>query len=286
MRAPAVVGGRSSPELTWARREGRKISPWGGTTTRGLGLKDPAGLRRACRCLSRSTDRMPQRSGRQRAGCRGEAFVDMAVSDAGHVWNDTKRDFAIDSQIEFVEAGREVTGVAVLAQVKGTEVGFRGATETEFKFPCKADHISYWLRLGRPVVLICVDLRVQQAWWKRVDTWFANPERKARRDVQFDKAADRFDLDAVSRLSAPGAPAGEPLPRLEGNLPAGPGARELTAFFAGIDGIDAQLDAVSASAPKTQRNDRDVLNLLTKRAKVLHLGPANYCWFTDPSQAL
>jgi hypothetical protein len=69
----------------------------------------------------------------------------------------------------------------------------------------------------------------------------------------------------------------------EGILPAGPGARSLTEFFAGID---AQLDAASAAAPKTQRNDRDVLNLLTKRAKVLHLGPANYCWFTDPSRAL
>jgi hypothetical protein len=29
-----------------------------------------------------------------------------------------------------------------------------------------------------------------------------------------------------------------------------------------------------------------VLNLLTKRARTLHLGPANYCWFTDPSRAL
>jgi hypothetical protein len=54
-------------------------------------------------------------------------------------------------------------------------------------------------------------------------------------------------------------------------------------FFAHID---AKLDATAAKAPKTQRSDRDVLNLLTKRAKVLHLGPANYCWFTDPSRAL
>lgn len=69
----------------------------------------------------------------------------------------------------------------------------------------------------------------------------------------------------------------------QGILPAGPGARSLTEFFAGID---EKLDAPSAAAPKTQRNDRDVLNLLTKRAKVLHLGPANYCWFTDPSRAL
>jgi len=65
----------------------------------------------------------------------------------------------------------------------------------------------------------------------------------------------------------------------QGILPAGPGALSLTEFFASID---AGLGAAPAEAPKTQRNDRDILNLLTKRASVLHLGPANYCWFTDP----
>lgn len=69
----------------------------------------------------------------------------------------------------------------------------------------------------------------------------------------------------------------------QGILPAGPGARSLTAFFASID---AEITATPETAPKIQHNDRDVLNLLTKRAKVLHLGPANYCWFTDPSRAL
>ena len=66
-----------------------------------------------------------------------------------------------------------------------------------------------------------------------------------------------------------------------GELPAGPGARSLTDFFASIDGKLNQ-----PAAPKTQHSDRDVLNLLAKRAKVLHLGPANFCWFTDPSRAL
>ncbi|MEH0502178.1 DUF4365 domain-containing protein [Streptomyces scabiei] len=189
---------------------------------------------------------MPQRSVQQRAGFRGEAFVGKAVSDAGHVWNDTKRDFAIDGQIEFVDADREVTGVAVLAQVKGTEVGFRGETAAEFKFTCKADHIAYWLRLGRPVVLICVDLRVQQAWWKRVDTWFADPERKARRVVQFDKAADRFDLDAFSRMSALGVPAGEPLPRLEGS-------EQLVSNLLTIEGLAPLIH--EASTPCRDRGD-------------------------------
>jgi integrase len=69
----------------------------------------------------------------------------------------------------------------------------------------------------------------------------------------------------------------------QGILPAGPGARELTEFFALVD---EKLEPGAATAPRVQRNDRDILNLLSKRAKVLHLAPANYCWFTDPSRAL
>ncbi len=68
-----------------------------------------------------------------------------------------------------------------------------------------------------------------------------------------------------------------------GVLPAGPGARELTELFAHIDG---QLAPEDSAATKVQRNNREVLNLLTKRARTLHLATANYCWFTDPSRAL
>jgi len=158
---------------------------------------------------------MPTRSVQQRAGFRAEAFVDKAVSDAGHVWNTTARDFGIDGHIEFVDADKQVSGFSVAAQVKGTEVGFPGENPTGFRFTCDADRIDYWLRYGRPVVLICVNLLHQRAWWKRLDTWFADPARRARRVVEFDKAADRFDLAAFSSLAALGVPVGQPLPRLE-----------------------------------------------------------------------
>ncbi len=68
-----------------------------------------------------------------------------------------------------------------------------------------------------------------------------------------------------------------------GIMPAGPGARELTGFFAHID---AAPGTAEAPAPKVQRSDREILSLLAKRASVLHPGTANYCWFTDPSRAL
>ena len=60
-------------------------------------------------------------------------------------------------------------------------------------------------------------------------------------------------------------------------MPAGPGARELTEFFAPVD---AGLAPGTAEAPKIQRSDREILNLLAKRASTLHLGTANYCWLS------
>jgi integrase len=69
----------------------------------------------------------------------------------------------------------------------------------------------------------------------------------------------------------------------DGIMPAGPGARELTGFFAAVD---KDLASHDADAPRVVTSDQHVLNLLSKRAQVLHLATANYCWFTDPSRAL
>ena len=160
---------------------------------------------------------MPKRSVQQRSGFSAEAFVDKIVSDTGHIWNATARDFGIDGQIEFVDDREQVQAGAVAVQVKGTTVGFAGEHQGGFQFRCDADKIDYWLSYGRPVVLVCVNLRVQQAWWKRVDTWFADPVRRARRVVEFDKATDRFDPNAFGLLSTLGVPMGQPLPRLEGS---------------------------------------------------------------------
>ena len=65
-----------------------------------------------------------------------------------------------------------------------------------------------------------------------------------------------------------------------GIMPAGPGGRELTAFFGSVDG------QMAAAAPNVAASDQHLLNLLSKRAKVLHIGAANFCWFSDPSRAL
>jgi hypothetical protein len=68
-----------------------------------------------------------------------------------------------------------------------------------------------------------------------------------------------------------------------GIMPTGSGARDLIEFFASVD---EELKAMEASAPGVKPGDQEVTNLLSKRAKTLHLGIANYCWFIDPSRAL
>ncbi|WP_158894598.1 site-specific integrase [Amycolatopsis anabasis] len=68
-----------------------------------------------------------------------------------------------------------------------------------------------------------------------------------------------------------------------GILPAGPGARDLTEFF---DSVDEQLRTQPQASPNVKRGDREIVTLLAKRAKTLHLGVANVCWFADPAKAL
>ncbi|MEV7003665.1 hypothetical protein AB0N62_39210 [Streptomyces sp. NPDC093982] len=68
-----------------------------------------------------------------------------------------------------------------------------------------------------------------------------------------------------------------------GIKPSGPGARDLLEFFHSVDG---KLDDVLQTAPNVITNDQQVRGMLTKRAKTLHLGTANYCWFAAPAKAL
>jgi hypothetical protein len=68
-----------------------------------------------------------------------------------------------------------------------------------------------------------------------------------------------------------------------GKLPAGPGARTLIDTF---QHVDTQLDQLQRTEPTVVASDRHIELLLKKKAATLHVQVANYCWFTDPTQAL
>src|SRR6266851_1011543 len=67
-----------------------------------------------------------------------------------------------------------------------------------------------------------------------------------------------------------------------GILPSGKGARDLLASFRAADRVLAGQDP----GPGTVIDDRRMEHLLKTRAGSLHVGVANYCWFTDPGKAL
>jgi hypothetical protein len=68
-----------------------------------------------------------------------------------------------------------------------------------------------------------------------------------------------------------------------GAMPSGPGASGLIEFFASVDG---KLAEQAAKAPNVSVSDRTVQAMMAKKAKTLHLGQANYCWYEDPGRAL
>lgn len=69
----------------------------------------------------------------------------------------------------------------------------------------------------------------------------------------------------------------------DGIMPAGPGATSLIGLF---NSVDRAIDADPVAAPQVVSTDRVLENLLRAQAGALHVGPANYCWFKDPSKAL
>ncbi len=68
-----------------------------------------------------------------------------------------------------------------------------------------------------------------------------------------------------------------------GVMPSGPGAANLIEFLHTVDG---KLGEAAGSAPNVVLSDRQVHTMMAKRARTLHLGPANYCWYADPANAL
>ncbi|MBT8163845.1 hypothetical protein, partial [Arthrobacter sp. GN70] len=67
-----------------------------------------------------------------------------------------------------------------------------------------------------------------------------------------------------------------------GVLPSGAGARDLITTFKTVD----QTLEEHETGPVTVIDDRRVERILKTKAKTLHLGVGNYCWFSDPRKAL
>jgi hypothetical protein len=134
-------------------------------------------------------------------GDSGIALIHQHVNDMGFVWHERKTDAGIDGMIELRDAATDVvTNQHLLAQSKASERKFPGETDSSFHYLCKPDDIDYWMKASQPVLLICSHPSAGQAWWAHIQSWFSDPERRAARRIDVDKATQCFDKSAVERL--------------------------------------------------------------------------------------
>jgi hypothetical protein len=155
---------------------------------------------------------MPKQSPSQRTGNQAEAFVAKVVTDMGFIWRGPKHpDIGIDGEIEIVDRDGQVTGAVALVQVKGTLNRFPSETDDSFMMTFRREHIDYWMRCGRPVLIVCVSVSRQRAWWKRLDLWFSDARLRSKRSVQFDKEKDTFDEGTAPTVAAAATSVSQPL---------------------------------------------------------------------------
>lgn len=158
---------------------------------------------------------MAKRTRSQQIGATGEYLVGKLVSEMGHIWRPNTADFGIDGQVEVVDRDSCPTGKTISVQVKTTSaVRMAGETDSAFTYTCSAKDLEYWLGVSEPVLLVVVRLDQQRAWWKRLDTWFAEPRRRRSRVVVFDKVDDLLGPGSEHQIAAAATPLDDPLPLL------------------------------------------------------------------------
>jgi hypothetical protein len=136
---------------------------------------------------------------------RGVALCHSIVTEMGHIWREKGVDYGIDGEIELVYAGT-VLGRVLWVQVKATTTPeFAEEDERGFTYTCRQVDLDYWLGGTAPVLLVCCRPDTKQAWFKDIQSWFSEADRRRDRKVRFDKATDRFDAGSGQRLLKLGA---------------------------------------------------------------------------------
>ncbi len=138
------------------------------------------------------------------------SLIHTRVNKMGFVWHERKIDAGIDGSIELRNpATGDVNNRHFLVQSKGRDNRFSGENDRGFHFMCKQDDVDYWMSSQIPVLLVCSHPLTGEAWWSHVQGWFADSRRRATGRVDFDKATQRFDASAASRLLALADPHGD-----------------------------------------------------------------------------
>jgi hypothetical protein len=113
-------------------------------------------------------------------------------------------DAGIDGFLELRDpATGEVEAQFISAQLKTRKSGsFSEETGESFSYICDQKDIDYWSGSNLPVILIIARLSDKLIFWKSIQTWFADPDRRRTRKVVFDKRKDVLDEAALPGFSS------------------------------------------------------------------------------------
>lgn len=136
-------------------------------------------------------------------GQRGVNIIENIVLKMGFVWHSTNLDAGIDGTIEIRDSEtEEATNFIIQVQSKATSTGFQGESEDKFEYYCDEKDLDYWLQGNCPVVLICVDVNREQAYWVSIKDYFKDKTKLKSRKVTFNKSKNCFDTSIKEQLAS------------------------------------------------------------------------------------
>jgi len=135
-------------------------------------------------------------------GQQGVNIIEKIVLQMGYVWNPTNLDAGIDGTIEIrdSESGR-ATNFILQVQSKASKAGFKGEDEYKFDYYCNDNDLDYWMQGNCPVLLICVNVDKEEAYWVSVKEYFKDLSKLKSKKVTFDKRRNLFDVSAKEQIS-------------------------------------------------------------------------------------
>ena len=142
-------------------------------------------------------------------GDAGIALIHQRVSAMDHVWHERTVDAGIDGTIELRDpATGEVSNCHLQVQSKASDNDFPGETADRFHFDCDERDLDYWMKSSMPVLLVCSHPKRGEAWWAHIQSYFADPARRASGRVDFNKITMSLEGDVSDRLFAVADPHG------------------------------------------------------------------------------
>lgn len=138
----------------------------------------------------------------QLSGQEGVSLFSACVIGCGLAFHPTGAlDAGIDGFIELrdPETG-EVKAQFIATQIK-TSDGFAEDNGETFAYKGTDRDIDYWFNSNTPVVLVAVDRPQRRVYWKSVQEYFQDPERKRSKKVVFSRGQDELDATSARRLA-------------------------------------------------------------------------------------